>query len=86
MGLYGPKDGLRSLNYEFCIPQDSGVLLRIETIDVKAKVYRSSPGRIGCGDQYWLMVSDTHRPDFRKVLESLTADPEINKIAPVWFE
>ncbi|ROS04807.1 hypothetical protein EDC56_0320 [Sinobacterium caligoides] len=86
MGLYGPPDGLRSLSYEFCIPADTAILRRIETIDVKARVYRSSPGRIGCNDHQWLMISDTHRPDYRKVLGRLAAEPVIDKIAPVWFE
>ncbi|CAH0990515.1 hypothetical protein SIN8267_00607 [Sinobacterium norvegicum] len=85
-GLYGPADGLRSLSYEFCIPRDRENLQQVQMIDVKAQVYGRSPGRIGCSQDQWLMVSDTQRPDYRQVLEALNEQDYIDKIVPVWFE
>ena len=85
-GLYGPPDGLRSLAYEFCIPRSREKLQQVQMIDVKAQVYGQSPGRIGCDQQQWLIISDTHRPDYQQVLASLNRLRYIDKIVPVWFE
>lgn len=65
-GLYGPPDGLRSLSYEFCIPAEEVFILNIRNIDPDIKIYRHSPGRIGCTDAEYLCVGDTHNKPYRK--------------------
>src|SRR5688572_13670999 len=64
-GLYGPADGLRSLAYEFCIPASAELANEVQTIDPTVEVYAASPGRIGCTDDEFLCIGNTHQPNFR---------------------
>ena len=85
-GLYGPPDGLRSLSYEFCIPAEEGFVLNIRNIDPDIKIYRHSPGRIGCTDAGYLCVGDTHNKPYKKTFHYLVDLSYIKRIIQSVFE
>lgn len=85
-GLQGPPDGLRSLSYEFCIPDDDAFIRQVMEIDQSAQVYRGSPGRVGCGEGWLLVIGDTHQPGFRETLEQLARLDYVKEILEAHFE
>lgn len=85
-GLYGPPDGLRALDYEFCIPAGLNYREEVTDIDPSAGFLSDSPGRIGCGLDELLVLGNTHQPGFREVLARLIALPYVERIVPAWFE
>ncbi len=85
-GLLGTGDGLHSLSYEFCIPANSQVVAEIKQIDATIHLYPNSPGRIGCRQDQYLCIGDTHHPQWREILLSLAKLPYIEKIEQSWFE
>ncbi len=85
-GLRGPPDGLRALDYEFCIPSAETYVAEIKAIDPSAAVYPRSPGRIGCTEDQSLVIGNTHQPEFRRVLRNLAALPYVTRIDESFFE
>jgi hypothetical protein len=85
-GLYGPRDGKRSLDYEYCIPVGAAYRAEVSGIDPSARFQESSPGRVGCGVDQVLVFGNTHQPGFRQVLSGLLALKYVERIAPAWFE
>jgi len=85
-GLYGPPDGLRSLAYEFCIPNDSEAESEVKAIDPTIELMPGSRGRIGCTARQTLAVGQTHQPNFRDVLGRLAALPYVKRIQQTDFE
>jgi hypothetical protein len=85
-GLYGPPDGKRSLDYEFCIPQGDTYAEEVQAIDPTVNFYPMSPGRIGCTEQQTLAIGNTHQENFRLVLLELTNLDYIERIQRVDWE
>ena len=85
-GLYGPSDGLRSLGYEFCIPAQQRYIDAVHALDPDIKVYRHSPGSIGCRRDEYLCMGETHDRDWQKILNGLAALPYVEKIIPSRYE
>jgi hypothetical protein len=85
-GLQGPPDGLRALDYEFCIPSGETYATEIKAIDPSAAFYARSPGRIGCTENQSLVIGNTHQPGFRTVLRNLAARPYVTRIDESFFE
>jgi hypothetical protein len=85
-GLYGPPDGLRALDYEFCIPADEALLDEVKAIDSSVVFYRKSPGRIGCQTEQYLCIGNTHQENFRHVLCKLAALSYVNLIQETFWE
>ena len=85
-GLYGPHDGLRALNYEFCIPGDSLHEAQVRRIDRTIVIFKTSRGRIGCTKGEYLCVGSTHQPDFKTVLVNLAKLPYVKRIDQAFFE
>ena len=85
-GLYGPPDGLRSLSYEFCIPNEQRYIDKVKAIDPTVTMY-SSPGRIGCqkGKEF-LCIGHTAQPHYRQALNTLASQPYLKRIEETWFE
>ncbi len=79
-GLYGPADGLRSLAYEFCIPARQRYIDEIHAIDPDIRIYRQSPGSIGCHNDEYLCMGETHKQAWRQILTGLTSLPYVRKI------
>jgi hypothetical protein len=70
-GLYGPTDGLRALDYEFCIPGREEIIEAVRAIDPTIQIHRTSRGRIGCSASEYLAVGSTHQPGYRQALDRL---------------
>jgi hypothetical protein len=85
-GLYGVRGGLKALHYEFCIPADPGIEAQVRQIDPTSRIFKTSPGRIGCGAGEYLCVGHTHQPDFRTVLFRLANLPYVRRIDQAFFE
>ncbi len=85
-GLYGPPDGKRSLDYEFCVPGDPVFLETVQAIDPSVTLYPGSPGRIGCTDDQVLAIGNTHQPNAVLVLTELANLDYIERIDRVDWE
>ena len=85
-GLYGPKDGERALDYEYCISAGAAYRAEVSGIDPTARFQESSPGRVGCGVDQVLVLGNTHQPGFLQVLSELAALDYVERIEPAWFE
>ncbi len=84
-GLYGPPDGLRALDYEFCIPDRSETVARVRSIDGSVRMHRAR-GRTGCAASELLCIGNTHQPGFRAVLAALSRLPYVARIDQAFFE
>jgi hypothetical protein len=85
-GLYGPPDGRRALDYEFCIPARAECVKEVTSIDSTVVVHESSPGRIGCSADEYLCIGSTHQKDFRRVLRELTTLDYVKRIDRCVYE
>ena len=78
--------GLRSLSYEFCIPQTQEAIRDIRSIDPTIQYYRHSPGRIGCDDEEYLCIGETHNPRWKEILEAIAHLSYVEKIQQSFAE
>ncbi len=85
-GLFGPPDGRRALDYEFCIPAKPSCLEEVAAIDSTVVVHRTSPGRIGCSGAEYLCIGSTHQIEFRQVLRALANLDYIERIDVCVYE
>jgi len=85
-GLYGPPDGKRSLDYEFCIPRETPYETQVQAIDPSVTLYPDSPGRIGCTEDQVLAISNTHQPNAVSTLMELANLDYIERIDRVDWE
>ncbi|PSN15038.1 hypothetical protein C7293_08870 [filamentous cyanobacterium CCT1] len=85
-GLYGPPDGKRSLDYEFCIPVGDAYAQAVGAIDPSVQLYPQSRGRIGCGEGEVLAIGNTNQADHDTVLIELANLDYIERIQPVDWE
>jgi hypothetical protein len=85
-GLYGPTDGKRSLDYEFCIPQGEHYASEVQRIDPSVNFFPTSAGRIGCTENQILTIGNTHQDDFRLVLLELANLDYVDRIQRVDWE
>lgn len=85
-GLQGPPDGLRSLDYEYCIPEGADYRAQVAAIDPSARFLPGSRGRIGCGLGQVLVLGNTHQPGFRDILAALADLPFVERIVECVFE
>lgn len=85
-GLYGPPDGQRSLDYEFCVPEEPVLLETVQAIDPSLTLYPNSPGRIGCTAEQVLAIGNTHQPNAVPILMELANLDFIERIDRVDWE
>ena len=85
-GLQGPRDGLRALHYEYCIPDRPDAVREVTAIDPTLQIQRGSPGRVGCAAGELLCLGHTHQPGYRAVLQRLATLPFIAEIHEAFFE
>lgn len=85
-GLQGPPDGLRALDYEYCIPNRPDAMAAVRATDPTLQIQQSSPGRVGCGASELLCLGNTHQSDYRTVLERLSELAFITEIHEAFFE
>lgn len=69
----GLRNGEVSLDYEYCIPADEKALKKVQDIDPKVKLMKTSKGRIGCTKEQWLCISNTHDPEWKEKLMAIAA-------------
>lgn len=85
-GLYGPPDGRRALDYEYCIPAGQPYRDLVSVIDPSARFHSGSRGRIGCKAGQVLVLGNTHQPGYRQILLDLAELPFVERIAEAVFE
>ena len=85
-GLQGPPDGLRALDYEFCIPAGPAFREQVTAIDPSARFSPGSRGRIGCAPDQVLVLGNTHQARFREILLDLAGLPYVARISEAVFE
>lgn len=85
-GLYGPTDGKRSLDYEFCIPAGGAYAQAVNAIDPSAQFFPQSRGRIGCGEGEVLTIGNTYQANHQDILIELANLDYIDRIQPVDWE
>jgi len=85
-GLQGPPDGLRALDYEFCIPDGPAFRAQVAAIDPSARFHPGSRGRIACTPDQVLVLGNTHQDRFREILHALAGLPYVARIDEAVFE
>ncbi|MCW1924794.1 hypothetical protein OKA05_19680 [Luteolibacter arcticus] len=85
-GLRGPDDGLVTVSYEFCAPNDEATLAEVRRIAPGVAIHVGSKGRIGCGDDQALCIGSTHGPDWREELMGLAELGYVVEIRECFFE
>lgn len=85
-GLYGPADGKRFLDYEFCIPAGGAYAQAVSAIDPSAQFFPQSRGRIGCGEDEVLTIGNTHQANHQDILIELANLDYVDRIQPVDWE
>lgn len=85
-GLQGPRDGLRALHDENCIPDRSEAVREVTAIDPTLQIQRGSPGRVGCAAGELLCLGHTHQPGYRLVLERLAMLPFVAALHESYYE
>ncbi len=85
-GLYGPPNGKRSLDYEFCIPQGESYAQAVLAIDPSLDFFPQSRGRIGCTEQQTLTIGNTYQPNAQLILMELANLDYIDRIQRVDWE
>jgi hypothetical protein len=83
---HGLRNGEVAVDYEFCIPADTAILEQVLKIDQGVRVMKSSKGRIGCTDQQWLCINNTHNPDWKKKLYAIASLSYVERIAETFYE
>ncbi|MCP3931704.1 MAG: hypothetical protein GY705_21695 [Bacteroidetes bacterium] len=85
-GLQGSPDGLRSLDYEFCIPANEAYEKEVKQIDPSVKIQRQSKGRINCSEAEYLCIGTTYQKKYKKVLFQLASLEYVKKIDECFYE
>ncbi|WP_020533480.1 hypothetical protein [Flexithrix dorotheae] len=85
-GVYGPPNGLRALDYEFCIPKNETFKKEVLSIDPGVKIHEESKGRIACSENEFLCIGNTHQEGHRQILEKLTTLHYIKRIDQCFYE
>jgi len=85
-GLFGPADGKRALDFEFCIPNDEQYLAEIRGIDPDIHCSPGSRGRIGCTEEQALCLGNTVGKDYRATLCRLSNLEYITRIDQNFWE
>ncbi|MGG6239598.1 hypothetical protein ACQ4N7_13300 [Nodosilinea sp. AN01ver1] len=85
-GLYGPPNGKRSLDYEFCIPVGDAYAQAVGAIDPSVQLFPQSRGRIDCGEGEVLAIGNTNQADYDTILIELANLDYIERIQPVDWE
>jgi hypothetical protein len=85
-GLVGPPDGLRAISYEFCIPANDRALAEVQAIEPNIEYYSRIRGRIGCRNDQYLCIGNTHNPRWKEILLSIARLEYVEKINQFYGE
>ncbi len=84
-GLSGSGKGKVAMNYEFCIPALKKNWLEVQKIDPSAQK-TTGKGRVGCKEDQWLIIGNTHQKNYQRVLFRLASLEYVQRIEPVYWE
>jgi hypothetical protein len=85
-GLEGPSDGRRSVDYEYCVPEQAIYVRQVQTIDPTAAYHPDVRGRANCKRGEVLMTGNTHHDRWRETLERLAALRYVKRIIRTFWE
>jgi hypothetical protein len=85
-GLRGPEDGLVSVSYEFCVPNNDRSLAEVQKIAPGVAIHAGSRGRIGCTEDQALCIGSTSGANWREVLLGLAKLDYVTEIRECHFE
>jgi len=75
-----------AIDYEYCIPADEQHAALVRKIDPSLKIMKRSRGRIGCNENQWLCMGNTHQENWRKILLKLAEEEFVQQIDRTFFE
>lgn len=84
-GLRGGAKGKVAVDYEFCIPADPKAWKKVRSIDPSAKQVKGR-GRVGCKENQWLVIGNTHQENYQRVLYELASLPYVARIVETVWE
>jgi len=84
-GLYGPPDGLRLLDYAFCIPNDIEKAQEIRKINPEIVIFQSKnefiDRAISCkAEESFFCLANTAQTNFKEVILTTAAFPYVSDI------
>lgn len=85
-GLIGNADSLVAVDYEFCIPENEQYVEEVRDLDSSIQLHQASPGRIGCDSREYLVIGNTHQPNFKTVLTNLANLSYVERIERCFWE
>ncbi len=85
-GLYGPVGGLRSLDYEFCVPISRDERRRVKEIDPSLTCTLEQEGRLDCSPDEITCFGNTHQKSHTAILIQLAQLPYIERIEQTFHE
>lgn len=83
---FGLRHGESAVDYEFCIPANPDALAEVSRIEPDVRVMKNSKGRVGCTDEQWLCIANTHDPAWKKKLFAIAALPYVERILETFYE
>jgi hypothetical protein len=86
LGLRGGPTSLRSVSYEFCIPNNDVMAKQVRAIDSSVQLYKQARGRINCSATEILTIGNTQQAQWQSVLLDLSALDYIVAIRETFFE
>lgn len=85
-GRYGPADGKRLLDYEFCIPKTLGHIDQIKKINPAIQMPEGSSGRINCPKSEQLCLGNTGQEDWKGILLDIARQDFVQEIRQNFYE
>jgi len=86
-GRYGPADGKRTMDYEFCIPRTEEKMAIIRKIDPAIQMPERAKGRIGCSKAEQLCLGTTGgKENWKTVLLAIAEQDFVKRIEPNYYE
>jgi len=85
-GRYGPADGLRIMDYEFCIPRTEDKVAIIKKIDPAIQMPEKGRGRIGCTKTEQLCLGNTGKAGWKDILVAIAKQDFVERIEPNYYE
>lgn len=79
-------DSKSSIDYEFCIPYQDKYLIEIKKIEPSINCFHGSGGRIGCTNNEYLCIGNTHLKNSKNTLCQLSSREYIQRIDPCYWE
>ena len=85
-GLMGGSGGLVSVDYQFCFVKGAENEKAIRDLDPSIKINHTPSSGARCRSEEALAQGNTHQPNHKQILFSLSNFKYVNKIKRVWFE